>query len=154
MTKKRNVFLVLSLLWMVLIFYMSSQPADESTQTSLRAGRAVCTVFVPGYRKLPEDQKTGLARKIDHPVRKTAHATEYAVLGILVFQVFRKKRYRKSLLTAACYAATDEFHQLFVAGRSGQITDVMIDTCGAAAGLLIVFLIRTIRQRKSGMNRS
>lgn len=137
---------------MVMIFYMSSQPADESTQTSLRAGRAVCMIFVPGYRKLPADQKTKLAEKIDHPVRKTAHATEYAILGILAFQVFQKKRYRKSLLTAACYAATDEFHQLFVPGRSGQVTDVMIDTCGAAIGLLLVFLIWTIRQRKSEIN--
>ena len=37
---------------------------------------------------------------------------------------------------AALYAVTDEFHQLFVPGRSGQFSDVVLDSAGALAGLL------------------
>lgn len=144
---KRKIFLAAVILWMIFIFSMSAQPATQSTKTSLRAGKAICTVFVPKYRSMSKTEQTKMAELIDHPVRKTAHATEYAVLGVLLFQVYRKKRYRLSLLTAACYAASDEFHQIFVAGRSCQIMDVMIDTCGAAVGLLIIFLVGKIRQR-------
>ncbi len=42
-----------------------------------------------------------------------------------------------AILAAALYAASDETHQLFVAGRSGRVTDVMIDSAGAILGVLI-----------------
>ena len=41
-------------------------------------------------------------------------------------------------LTATVYAATDEFHQLFIPGRSGQVSDVLLDSAGALAGVLIL----------------
>ena len=41
----------------------------------------------------------------------------------------------------SAYAATDEFHQLFVPGRSGQMTDVMIDSVGCLIGCLVTCLI-------------
>ena len=49
---------------------------------------------------------------------------------------------------AALYAAADEFHQLFVPGRSGQVSDVMLDSAGALAGLLILALVRKIIVRR------
>jgi len=42
------------------------------------------------------------------------------------------------------YAATDEFHQLFVPGRSGQVKDVLLDSCGAAVGVLILMLVAAL----------
>jgi VanZ family protein len=47
---------------------------------------------------------------------------------------------------AVCYAATDEVHQLFVSGRSGQPTDVLIDACGVLAGVAVVHLLTRPRQ--------
>lgn len=141
MKKRNKIFAILALVWMIFIFSMSAQSADESTNTSLRAGRLVCTVFVPHYKNMTASDQMALAEKIDHPVRKTAHATEYAVLGILLFFAIPGNRYVLSLFIAAVYASTDEFHQLFVPGRSGQITDVLIDSCGAIAGLLLLFLL-------------
>lgn len=141
MKKRNKIFAILALAWMIFIFSMSAQSADESTNTSLRAGRLVCTVFVPHYKNMTASDQMALAEKIDHPVRKTAHATEYAVLGILLFFAIPGNRYVLSLFIAAVYASTDEFHQLFVPGRSGQITDVLIDSCGAIAGLLLLFLL-------------
>ena len=49
---------------------------------------------------------------------------------------------------AAAYAATDEFHQLFVPGRSGQISDVVLDSAGALAGLLILTVAREIMKNR------
>ena len=37
------------------------------------------------------------------------------------------------------YAASDEFHQMFVPTRTAHVTDVLIDTAGGAAGLLAMW---------------
>ena len=89
-------------------------------------------------------------KKIDFGVRKAAHLTEYMFLGglwILFFHSLLQGRYgyKKemifSLLASATFAAGDEFHQLFVAGRHAKLQDVGIDTTGAAVGIIIVSLI-------------
>lgn len=149
MNTKNKIFAILAIAWMVFIFSMSAQPADESTNTSLRVGRLVCTIFVPHYRNMTEARQIALAEKIDHPVRKAAHATEYAVLDILLFSAIPDNRYLLSLIIGAVYASSDEIYQLFVPGRSGQVTDVMIDACGAAVGLLIIFLFSRIQHSHS-----
>jgi VanZ family protein len=38
------------------------------------------------------------------------------------------------------YAASDELHQVFVPGRTGQISDVVVDVAGAVAGLTLLWL--------------
>ena len=81
--------------------------------------------------------------------------TEYAILALLVLAsiaVWRGrsvvKHYGLALLTAFLYACTDEFHQLFISGRAGRFTDVLIDTTGAFLGLFLVYLIvRWVRGR-------
>jgi VanZ family protein len=82
-------------------------------------------------------------------IRKTAHFVEYAVLGLLAwravykdpaFQSFSEGRqFRFALLLAALYASTDEFHQKFVPEREAAVRDVMLDTSGAGAGLLVLW---------------
>ncbi|MDD7326848.1 MAG: VanZ family protein [Lachnospiraceae bacterium] len=151
MTMHHRIFLVFTVLWMLLIFLMSAQPAPESTATSLTVGRMVCTVFVPGYRNMSAVEQLRLAKKIDHPVRKTAHATEYAILAILVFLAIsycRKRTYLHSLCISITYAVSDEIHQYFVPGRACMVTDIVIDSSGALAGLFLVFLLKRIRNQK------
>ena len=46
-------------------------------------------------------------------------------------------------VSAVLYACSDEFHQLFVAGRAGRINDVLIDSAGAVLGLALFLFIRT-----------
>ena len=71
---------------------------------------------------------------------KSAHACEYAALSVLFFVNYKKKSRKikqivgMSALSTALYAVTDEIHQLFVPGRSGQITDVILDSCGGLIG--------------------
>ena len=64
-------------------------------------------------------------------VRKCAHMTEYAILAFL-------------------YACTDEFHQLFIAGRAGQFRDVCIDSTGALIMILIIYIINKRKDKKIG----
>ena len=99
-----------------------------------------------------------MAQKIEYPVRKAAHMSEYAVLVLLIFQALtafdRKKNCGcMALGITAAYAATDEFHQLFVPGRAGRVTDVLIDSAGAFLALLAIHIIlyyhkSEIRNRK------
>ena len=158
MKKCKKIFTLMAILWMAAIFFFSSRNADESTAQSNRAGMLAGHLFVRGFDSWTEQEQLDFARKIDHPVRKTAHASEYALLGMLLFGAMtgtRRRRMCYAWLAAACYAATDEFHQLFVPGRSGQFTDVCIDSGGAAVGILaaagislLIFRIR-VRHRQS-----
>ena len=55
-----------------------------------------------------------------------------------------------AFLLAVAYAISDEIHQFFVPGRSCQIKDVLIDSCGAAVGIGLVFIsIKTYKKLKS-----
>ncbi|MBR1815981.1 MAG: VanZ family protein [Lachnospiraceae bacterium] len=155
MTKHKLIFLILSCIWMVVIFYFSARDADESEDDSYRVGLAVGRVFVPDFESMSEDAQLEFAESIDHPVRKCAHATEYAILGMFLVGVFYpvKKRSKSNiiypLVCCVLYAATDEIHQLFVPGRSGQLFDVLIDGAGALVGILvIIFILERIKMHK------
>ena len=110
-------------------------------------------LFVPGFGDWSDKEQEAFAEKVDYPVRKTAHAMEYAVLGLLTAGAYirRGTSIRKGILVpwgiAALYAASDEFHQLFVPGRSGQVSDVVLDSAGVLAGVLLLAGIRRARNR-------
>ena len=76
-------------------------------------------------------------------IRKTAHFTEYLVLGLFASQAFDRTgaASRASLVATAVFCAfipsIDETIQLFVADRSGQVIDVLLDCCGAATGIAL-----------------
>jgi len=91
-------------------------------------------------------------------VRKIAHVVEYAVLGVLLWWALRSSvrgdprpwSWRNAGLAlglATLYAASDEVHQLFIPSRQGSAQDVVIDACGAAGGLLLLWLFRRVRKR-------
>lgn len=92
---------------------------------------------------------------IHHFIRKSAHFTEYAGLGFLLWRVVNYTpvfegcltSYATALVLAAVYASSDEFHQIFVPGRQAAVLDVMLDTTGAAAGLAIVWWVRRLRTK-------
>jgi VanZ family protein len=71
----------------------------------------------------------------DLAVRKLAHLAEYAVLGGLLQRALGREPL--ALLVGSAYAATDEIHQTFVAGRQGSPLDWLLDTAGVAAGVLL-----------------
>jgi VanZ family protein len=84
--------------------------------------------------------------------RKSGHVAEYAVLALFCWRALRKPvrndvrpwswpLVRLVILICALYAATDELHQFFVPSREARVHDVVIDTCGAAAALLLLWFI-------------
>lgn len=88
MSRRRKVFLVLMILWMTGIFVFSSRSGDESAEDSYFMGALVGDIFVPGFDEWSAQRQQAFAEAIDHPVRKTAHAAEYA--GLLILALVRK----------------------------------------------------------------
>lgn len=148
--------MILLILWMCFIFAMSSRPADLSTQDSNFVGTLVGRLVIPDFEELSPDAREEFVMGIDHTVRKLAHACEYALMGILSLAAFfpgfmpsskAKRAALFSWLICLIYAATDELHQLFVSGRSGQFSDVILDGAGAAVGVLICLGIMALSER-------
>ena len=119
-----------------MIFSMSSRNGDESAQDSEIVGRIIGQIFYPGFSDMSEEFQQEFAVRIDHYVRKAAHATEYSILAVLAIMAFCSVG--RGYLTAVIFSISDEIHQLFVPGRSGQITDVIIDGCGALIGVILI----------------
>lgn len=139
--------ILLTIVWvcmMTLIFWFSSRVATVSQQESHRVGSMICGVMVKDYRKLSESQKLIYVEQIDHVVRKTAHFTEYAIFGMLTLGVYiswiKRKKIVLPLLWCALYAASDEFHQLFVSGRSAMWQDAVLDSAGALTGIVLLYV--------------
>jgi VanZ family protein len=76
----------------------------------------------------------------DTVLRKLAHLTEYAILGLLLYRALEREVV--ALAAGIAYAATDELHQHFVRGRHGALSDIAIDAVGVAAGMLAWLWIR------------
>jgi VanZ family protein len=150
---------VLVAAWMVVIFSFSARPVEQSDAQSGLFTHLVASVLTPGYSQMGTDDQDTAAEVFSYPVRKTAHVSEYALLGALVSIALVTSRRKPlpalplkmggcALLICALYASTDEIHQLFVVGRSSQFADVCIDTAGAAIGVLSVFAFVAIRARR------
>ena len=76
----------------------------------------------------------------DTVLRKAAHVTEYAILGLLLYRAIEREA--PALAAGIAYAATDELHQHFVAGRHASPVDVGIDAVGVALGMLVWLRLR------------
>jgi len=150
---KKRRYALITLLIMLFIFIQSALPGDLSGKES-----GMIAVFLAKF--FGKNQAL-----FSVFVRKAAHFTEYALLGISMFlYVIECLRERKRPVGGAWYvivwaagtfyAATDEFHQLFVPGRSGQISDVLIDSAGALGGILLMGIILGNRKKKSGMRKT
>jgi len=132
---------------MAIVFMFSNQPADISSETSSSVIEKIASVFIRDYNDLTMKSKETIVSGMQNFVRKTAHFTIYCVLGVFTISAMLTyvMRYRRRVLTATAiclaYAASDEFHQMFISGRSCQFSDVCLDFCGSILGIAIVSLI-------------
>ena len=145
----RVVFAVLTIACMVTIFLFSGDNADASSHKSSKITKAAVETLVKDYDEMSPEKQQSVLDKAEHIVRKLAHFSIYTLLGFLAsFTVGRRRLFsRKSLgVIVFCflYACSDEIHQLFVPGRSGMFTDVLIDTGGAVTGMLVSMLLMFI----------
>jgi len=147
------------LIGMAGIFFLSAQTASESDTLSGKTIRIVAGVLMPQFEELPNAQQTKIIKAWQHTARKTAHALLYLVLGLLCMTALLqhsldiKVRIAIALCISVGNAVTDEIHQLFVAGRSPQFSDVCIDACGALTGILLVVSVHRLLSNRTG-NRS
>ena len=128
--------MVLTVLWVWFILSRSAKTAIESSEES-------GWVLELMRRLIPE---IGM-----HTVRKLAHFTEFAILGVLLWadgRLLKKSRWWTPLVMGLTVAAADEYLQTFVPGRSGQVTDVLIDVSGVLAALLLANLLARVMIQK------
>ncbi len=144
-----------AVLCMVMIFSFSAQTADTSSETSGGLIQRILALLPLGFAEMSPDRQESLVESLQFTVRKGAHFTVYALLGVLCVPpaYILLHRFRRSACMAFCiaslYAVTDEIHQYFVPGRSCEFRDVLIDAGGAAFGILCLWgMITLLRRRK------
>ena len=145
----RIVVIILIIMWMYSVFSFSNQDGYSSTSLSMR----ISSLFSKDPEKI---------FYIDQYIRKLAHFSEYGLGGVLflsllkTFNIIDEKRLIISTILGLLYASTDEIHQLFINGRSGQFTDVIIDTMGVITGsifmCLVINSIKIIRRKGAEKN--
>ena len=144
---------------MAVIFALSEEDREESGTRSKGVTAFVVRVIYPDYDHMSYDDQLAVTESAHRFVRKAAHFLEYALLGFLTSglvlflrrHLFRRKPKRwKTWICPAVfcflYAVTDEVHQIF-SDRGASPTDVLIDTLGAIAGILLIQLIVLIASR-------
>ncbi len=137
---KKIIAWSLVIIWMGFIFYLSHQPESESAKLSKGTTRLIAETIQKIFPELEPDVK-----RLEHILRKLAHFFSFLILGIFAVNAFslHKKipKYQLlSLLFCIIYAITDEAHQVFISGRSGEIRDIMIDMSGSATGIILYLL--------------
>ena len=148
----KNFFRFVSLIFVfsicTLIFLMSSKNGTASNNISGSFIRVIINFLNRDFENLPKSEQLLIIESCQFFVRKTAHFSIFAALGFFAvgfLNTYINFRYLKSgvfsLIFVFLYAVSDEIHQLFTLDRSGQISDVIIDTCGGIFGIVIMSLI-------------
>ena len=133
------------LAWMALIFC-----ASADTQSY----RHSFALFEPLLHWLFPQMSQAHVELIHHLFRKVGHLTEYALLALLLWRAIRQPQKTDHgsrpwrgdeaglvLAIVFSFAASDEFHQIFVPRRTALVSDVFIDTGGGALSLLLLWII-------------
>jgi len=142
------------LIWLGFIFLGS---------TDLMSAEHTSRFLIPFLLWLRPDFSPEALAQVHFVLRKLGHVTEYAILAMLLWRALRRETdpKRRAILRlrsgqtlflsvwvlCAIFAATDEYHQSFVASRTAAIGDVLIDTCGAAIGLVLCIAFRRRKLR-------
>lgn len=138
------------LIWVLLIFSLSSDPADVSRQKSIQVMEIIEKVV--DYIEEILHIKLVDRDSLHFYVRKNAHFLSYFVLGLILITacsasgITGAKAYITAWLLAAALAVMDEFYQTFVPGRGGQLRDVFIDNAGIAGAVLVSIGFRAIKR--------
>lgn len=152
----RAILLILLLGTFFIIFGFSNQDAEESGNLSSNIAKFI-------LKQVHHDDienKEQILERTESVIRKIAHFSIYTLVGLLLmsfistYNLKENKRIIISLCIGVLYATSDEIHQLFIPGRSGQITDVILDSMGVLLGILLVLIVwevykKTKKEKKS-----
>ncbi len=137
--------------WLTVIYLFSSMPTESSNGKSKEFIRSVsisaCVIAenIGIINTVPDKEIIeNFVNTINYPIRKVAHATVYFILATILMFAIRGNyniSYIKSciivLIVCFLYSLTDEYHQTFINGRTGQFSDCVIDTLGGGLSVLI-----------------
>lgn len=152
MNIKRILSVICVLLWMSIIFSFSNEQGESSGSTSKRVSEIIINM-IDIQNKYTDIQKEELTKQIEPTIRKLAHYTIYTVGGIVIANCVNQFCKKEKLLIGTstaigvAYAISDELHQLMIAGRSGNIKDVLIDSLGIVTGIVVFLLVKGIYQK-------
>jgi len=154
-----------SIIWMGVIFYLSSQPYEQQNLKPLikknvegiQVEKKLSEFEVPYRNGRVSVESHGLEGFIEFFIRKGAHITVFFILFLLLFYSFSKSLPHLSihkvmvytLLTVTLYACLDEFHQSFTPHRTPYIGDVGIDVFGGMLAILTLYFLYVLNKRKS-----
>lgn len=151
---------LLALLYLV-IFSFSAQDGEQSGSLSMMISEKCAEILNSlSGKHWSEAVLAGWAEYFEHPLRKLAHFSEYACMGVLVYILWSqwmrrgKGLYLLTVLWVFVSAAGDEFHQLFVPERYGSFADVLLDTCGGAFGMLFCIMLHHIVRHRTAQHRT
>ena len=146
-----------ALLLLGIIFGFSAQTGEDSGSLSFQISLFLVQLFSPFLPAADTHEILWQRAETIHLfVRKAAHMTEYFLLTLSLhlpmLTCFKERFSSKSrlwivFLLTLFFAATDEFHQSFVAGRSGNVIDVCIDSVGILSATLLIYVI-SLKKRK------
>ncbi|KEO81084.1 VanZ family protein [Tumebacillus flagellatus] len=148
--KRFRFFLLLSLIWMGVIFWKSSQPyaqQDLKPWMSTLISEETLLGLLPHARFTYDGDAVTYLKPygfVEFFIRKGAHITEYFILCFFLWQTYASTKlsrfavYVLAAVTAVLYAASDEWHQTFVPNRTGHPIDVGMDSVGVVLALLIL----------------
>ena len=145
MNKRKIIFIILIICWLGFIFYFSSMDTYKSNGDSKEVVSVVVDKAIDiSNSSINDNKKEDIVNVLNLPIRKLAHFSLYFILSILVmsFLVSSNKFNLRNIILISIifcfiYACSDEYHQTFINGRTGQFSDVIIDTIGASIGSII-----------------
>lgn len=118
---------------------------QSATQSSKLSDSLIDNTIVKVYEifngKVNKEQRAKIIDKYSYFIRKSAHFTLYFILGILCFTFFKdftKHYVIYSIMVCFLYAVSDEIHQMFSIERGPGVIDVLIDTLGSLASIIIL----------------
>lgn len=152
MNKKRAIlWLFAALLWTGVIFLFSSQSYVDSNNTSMSVATFLSNLLIPDFSSWGPSSQAEWLSGINNLLRKIAHISEFALLGVLTYltllnlsgRTHRKKPPTKlglgmiSFYICVVLSALDELHQTVSAGRTPSTGDMLIDCAGVILGIII-----------------
>ncbi|MDD9265778.1 VanZ family protein [Paenibacillus sp. GCM10023248] len=152
-------FTVAAVLWMAFIFFKSGETYQQQTLRPLLEAKLGGSALFRHFPRLSFTYDGQLVSwqdpvgVIEFFIRKAGHVSEYAILALLWIIALLAKPVRvimtlvTSSIISVLYAASDEWHQTFVDGRTGHAIDVVVDTIGVLLAVLVVLAVLGIRAR-------
>lgn len=148
--KRRTIGTVVTFFYVFFIFSNSMKTGDLSSADSGIVRKAVQAIF----------NSVGLSSiwMTEHVIRKLGHFIEYAILGILLhqsiqaYEFHQERKWSLLAISGVMVPLLDETIQLFIKGRSGQVSDVWLDISGILFGILATLFLYKLQKRTEKFN--